>query len=233
MSEPLEVTLLNAWAQTLLFFGLNRRALPVFREVVRRSPRRHEAWSVLAFLHAQRGELSEAIPAFERALALQPNDPALAFNAGFTMQRAGRHGPAMEQFLRAIELDPKLDRAWYGLGLSLAHDGRYEEAVARFREAARLQPFNPHAGYHACRRAFQARAAAKSFTPSTGASRSSTRRSRISMRREFGIGGMTYNGSRRASPHCSLVNLVRSGRKQPQPGPASAGVQARLELTKR
>src|SRR6266850_4198177 len=27
----------------------------------------------------------------------------------------------------------------------------------------------------------------------------------------------------RASPHCSLVNLVRSGRKQPQPASASAG----------
>ena len=32
---------------------------------------------------------------------------------------------------------------------------------------------------------------------------------------------------RRASPHCSLVNLVRSGRKQPQPAPAGAGGQAR------
>ena len=38
---------------------------------------------------------------------------------------------------------------------------------------------------------------------------------------------MTYNSKRRASPHCSLVNLVRSGRKQPQPVPASAGGQAR------
>src|SRR6267142_6770301 len=32
---------------------------------------------------------------------------------------------------------------------------------------------------------------------------------------------------RRASPHCSLVNLVRSGRKQPQLIAASAGGKAR------
>ena len=128
--------------------GLNARALPVFREVVRESPGRAEAWSVLAFLHAQKGELSEAIPAFEQALALRPGDAALCFNAAFTLQRAGRHDEALALFLRAIDLDPKLDRAWYGLGLSLAHAGRYEEAVARFREAARLQPFNPYAGYH-------------------------------------------------------------------------------------
>src|SRR5260221_12220376 len=33
---------------------------------------------------------------------------------------------------------------------------------------------------------------------------------------------MAYNPRRRASPHCSLVNLVRSGRKQPKPVAASA-----------
>jgi hypothetical protein len=33
--------------------------------------------------------------------------------------------------------------------------------------------------------------------------------------------------SRRASPHCNLVNLVRSGRKQPQLFAASAGGKAR------
>ena len=33
---------------------------------------------------------------------------------------------------------------------------------------------------------------------------------------------------RRASPHCMLVNLVRSGRKQPQLFCASAGGKARL-----
>ena len=32
----------------------------------------------------------------------------------------------------------------------------------------------------------------------------------------------------RVSPHCNLVNLVRSGRKQPQPIVASAGGKARL-----
>ena len=65
-----DAALRYAWAQTLLFFGLNARALPLFRQVVRESPERAEAWNVLAFLYAQKGQLSEAIPAFEEALAL-------------------------------------------------------------------------------------------------------------------------------------------------------------------
>lgn len=148
MRGPLHEALLYAWGQTLLFFGLELRALGVMQQVVKENPRRHEAWSVLGYLHAQRGELSQAVPAFENALALRPDDPALCFNAGFAVQRAGDHERAMELMGRAIALDPKLDRAWYGLGLSLAHAGRYEEAVHKFREAARLQPFNPYAGYH-------------------------------------------------------------------------------------
>ena len=36
----------------------------------------------------------------------------------------------------------------------------------------------------------------------------------------------------RASPHCMVVNLVRSGRKQPQLFFASAGGRARLPLSR-
>jgi tetratricopeptide (TPR) repeat protein len=143
MSEPL----LHFWAQTLLFFGMNERARLALQEVVRRNPAREEAWSTLAYLLAQKGEVSEAIPAFEKALALKPDDASLAFNAAFAMQRAGDHARAIALLQRAIDFDPKLDRAWYGLGLSLAHDARYEEAALKFREAARLQPLNPYAGY--------------------------------------------------------------------------------------
>jgi tetratricopeptide (TPR) repeat protein len=136
-----------AWAQTLLFFGRNAAALRVFQQVVSEDPGRREAWNVLGFLHAERGEFSQAVPAFEKALALRPDDAALCFNAAFALQKAGQHQAAMPLLQQAIRLDPKLDRAWYGLGLSFAHVGRYEEAIIQFREAARLQPFNPYAGY--------------------------------------------------------------------------------------
>jgi len=148
VSRSLRGSILHGWAQTLLFLGLNRAARRAFQDVVRAVPAHGEAWNVLAFLYAQNGEISDAVVAYEKALGLQANDPALFFNAGFATQRAGHHERAMELFQRAIALDPKLDRAWYGLGLSLAHVGRYEEAITQFREAARLQPFNPYAGYH-------------------------------------------------------------------------------------
>jgi tetratricopeptide (TPR) repeat protein len=143
----MRTSILYAWGQTLLFFGRSAAALRVFEQVVGEDPSRDEAWSVIGFLQAQRGAISEAVPAFDKALALRPHDVALCFNAAFVLQKAGAHERAIPLLRHAIELDPKMDRAWYGLGLSFAHGGRYEEAIIQFRQAARLQPFNPYAGY--------------------------------------------------------------------------------------
>ena len=184
--------LLYAWAQTLLFFGRNAAALRAFERFVREDATRPEAWSVIGFLQASRGAISEAIPAFDKALALRPHDAALCFNAAFALQKAGEHERAMPLLRHAIELDPKLDRAWYGLGLSLAHEGRLEEAIEQFREAARLQPFNPYAGYHLAAAFFklgrreeleQEYERIKQFDPKISAL----------MRRDFGIHDAEFN----------------------------------------
>src|SRR6185503_11536081 len=55
MKDSWREPLLYWWAQTLLFFGASRRALPVLEEVVALNPKRHDAWNVLGYLHAQKG----------------------------------------------------------------------------------------------------------------------------------------------------------------------------------
>jgi tetratricopeptide (TPR) repeat protein len=134
-------------AQTLLFFKQHARALRTLERLVEADPAHARAWSIAAFLYAEKGRLKEAGGAFERALALDPADAPNLFNAGFVLQRLGRHDEAIERFQRALEIDPSIDRAWYGLGLSLVQRGRYREAIDRLSEASRLQPFNPFARY--------------------------------------------------------------------------------------
>ena len=102
---------------------------------------------MLAVLVAQKGELSEAIPAFEARSRSARRSRRFFSTPRSRLQRAGRHEDADPQpplHARArSEARSRLVRP----GPSLAHEGRYEEAIARFREAARLQPFNPYAGY--------------------------------------------------------------------------------------
>ena len=146
-SEPLRPWLLFWYGQFLMLIKRHSRALEVFRTVVRENPRHQQAWSCIAFLLAEREEFAAAIDAFERALALSPDDAASHFNVAFILQRTGRDEAAIPRFERALEINAKVDRAWYGLGLSLAHLGRLEDAATKLQEAARLQPFNPYAGY--------------------------------------------------------------------------------------
>jgi tetratricopeptide (TPR) repeat protein len=128
-------------AQLLVYFKQHERALRAFEHLLAQEPdARPGAWSTAAFLYAEKGRFQDAIHAFERALALQPRDPASLFNLGFALQRVGKHQDAAARFEQAIALRANLDRAWYGLGLSLAH-------LERHAEAARLQPLNPYARY--------------------------------------------------------------------------------------
>ena len=145
--QALRPSLLFFLAQTLIFFKQQDRALQALESLLREQPNHQRAWSIAAFLHAEKGRLHQAADAFGRALALDPADAPTLFNAGFVLQRLGRHEEAIERFTRAIEIDPKIDRAWYGLGLSLVQRGRYREAIDRLSEASRLQPFNPFARY--------------------------------------------------------------------------------------
>jgi tetratricopeptide (TPR) repeat protein len=145
--QALRPSLLFFLAQTLIFFKQQDRALQALESLLREQPNHQRAWSIAAFLHAEKGRLHQAADAFGHALALDPADAPTLFNAGFVLQRLGRHEEAIERFTRAIEIDPKIDRAWYGLGLSLVQRGRYREAIDRLSEASRLQPFNPFARY--------------------------------------------------------------------------------------
>lgn len=104
-------SLLLRSGRALTALGLRRLALACFRAASRRDPPEREAWSAIAFLHAERRELREALAAFERARALAPDHAPTEFNVGFVLQRLGRHAEAIERFRHALALDPDLERA--------------------------------------------------------------------------------------------------------------------------
>ena len=134
-------------AQLYLFLKQHRRALAALQRLLEEFPAHQRAWSISGFLYTEQGRLDEAIPAFERAVGLDPRDAATVFNFAFALQRAGRHDDAIARFRQAIDLDPSIDRAWYGMGISLVQRGRYHEAIEKLNEAARLQPLSPFARY--------------------------------------------------------------------------------------
>ena len=59
----------------------------------------------------------DAIPLFQRALSMEPENPLLWLNLGIAQQHTGDYEEAIESFQRAIGIDPHLTEAWLSMGL--------------------------------------------------------------------------------------------------------------------
>src|SRR5262245_36614485 len=90
-----------------------------------------------------RNDLPQALAAFERATAIDPN-LAVAHNyVGQVKVFLGRANEAAEHTLKAVRLsprDPQLPLWYYQLALTYIHQGRYDEAVEWGRRSVEVNP---------------------------------------------------------------------------------------------
>ena len=132
-----------------LMLALQRpdQALQAYADALAARPRYALAAAAAGFLEASRERWAAAVPWFERALQIEPDNAEHWFNLGFVQQQQQQDIPAIRSFDRAVALRRSLDRAWFGLGLSHRRLGDNEKAAAALKVAAELQPMNPHAFY--------------------------------------------------------------------------------------
>jgi len=112
--------------------------------------------SVKSQRYLWRRQHQEAISEMERALALDPNDPAINYNMGNALIFANRPQEAVAFLKKGMRLDPH-NPSRYLVGLGRAHFcmGEMEEAVGAYEKAMRLNPENAPswvpclAGYYA------------------------------------------------------------------------------------
>ena len=59
----------------------------------------------------------EAIPLFQKALVLEPENPLLWLNLGIAQQKTGEYTEAIESFQHSLFIDDGLCEAWHSMGL--------------------------------------------------------------------------------------------------------------------
>lgn len=89
------------------------------------------------------GAPAEAIPALQRYLAAQPNDPVGHGRLAWCLERTGDVSGAYRAYRAAVAIDPGFLDAHLGLGLLLAGSDRTEEALLHLDRAIALDPANP------------------------------------------------------------------------------------------
>lgn len=90
-------------------------------------------WQQLGFAHFQRGEFAEAATAYERAVAIDPEEAVLWSALGEAKVMASQRDPmpaeALRAFKRASELDPGDPRARYFLNVQKDLEGDHDGAI--------------------------------------------------------------------------------------------------------
>jgi tetratricopeptide (TPR) repeat protein len=110
------------------------------RHHVENNPDNFEAHYNLAAMLQARGELSQSIEHYRRALALRPRDAIVENALGAAFFAAQDLPQAISHLTTSVNSRPDYFDSQYNLGLALATAGQFPSAIEHLRAAAKLRP---------------------------------------------------------------------------------------------
>ena len=115
--------------------------IAMLEKVVKEKPEDGATWKALGDLYFDTKRHADAIDAYEKSLAIGPNDPNVLTDLGVMYRRSGNSEKAVAAFDRAIATDPKHETARFNKGIVLLHDLSDEKsAVAAWRGLLEVNP---------------------------------------------------------------------------------------------
>ncbi|MEN8742264.1 MAG: tetratricopeptide repeat protein, partial [Phaeobacter gallaeciensis] len=127
-------------AQAHVHLGDLTAAEVAINQAVTLRPSFAPAQNLRGLIQTNLGEETEAIAAYEAALALDPNNVETLVNISLPLARQNRHAEGHEMVERAVQLAPEHIGARLRLGTSFIEAGRFEEAKEQFRAVLALHP---------------------------------------------------------------------------------------------
>ena len=88
--------------------------------------------------HSQSGRYDQALQAFDQALKLKPNDPALITYKATVYYAKGNNAQAIQMCEQALKLNPNFGRAYYQRGMIYDKQEKYDQALADLKKAKSL-----------------------------------------------------------------------------------------------
>ncbi len=136
------------WPQGTVHAVYSVEAERSLQKVVDWFPEKKRVWYRLGVAFLSCGKLREAIPIFQRAIKLDPNDAYSHNGLGLVYEALGKRDDAFVAFQRAIEFDPNFAAPYNSLGHMYDSLAKYDEALVAYHRAIDLDPNDayPHNG---------------------------------------------------------------------------------------
>ena len=128
--------LAEAWQDN----GQLAKAVPLYREAVRRNPKFAVGLEKLGSALRRSEQYAEAVEVLQRAASLAPDSAITWHELALTYREQGKTPDVMAALEKAIALNPDLPEAHNNLGIIWAARGERAKAEPAFREAIRIQP---------------------------------------------------------------------------------------------
>jgi len=100
--------------------------------------------------YLNRGEIKQALAAYDAALKIEPRAAMVMVNAAMAYAQMGEISQAEKSLVKAIKIAPGNAAAYFNLGLLKAEQSRGKEAERELKEAFRLDPKMAQAAYNLC-----------------------------------------------------------------------------------
>lgn len=97
--------------------------------------------------HYKDGRYNEALEAFQKALAIFPDDPDIPFYMGLTYLQLNEPDKAVEFFKKTLEKDPAYTDAHFQLGVILVQKKEYKNAISPLEQVYKKEPDREDLGY--------------------------------------------------------------------------------------
>ncbi len=110
------------------------------REAIARDSESAEAHHLAGLGQLSRGELTQAMASFERAVEIAPEHGYALNNLGLTYLRANENVKALEVLERASSLLPNISYVQNNYGVALERTGHRDEAKSAYQHAMDLSP---------------------------------------------------------------------------------------------
>jgi len=114
--------------------------VPLFEEALALNPKHLIGRLRLGVLHAEAGQLDDAVTCWARVVALEPRLPEGHYNLGLVAFQRGDYPGAVQHFGRALHWDATFARAYLALAQALHQLGQRESMIDPLEKFLRVAP---------------------------------------------------------------------------------------------